>query len=1346
MLHSRSRGTRSMIARKCATLLASLTLLLTAAAPGWAQSQPDSAAIYERMALKAAEANSIQALFRNARRALALYEERNDNFGRARLLVQIANGFSGQGRPDSAFLYTQRAFALRQYAGSDSTFLADISGLMAEGFMKTMGSMDSAAVYRARAVRLYRRLPSRLEEGRALVAFGDAFTWREQNDAAFNGKKEMLDSALAYLHNSIGVGRQANDSITISGSYGLIANIWQRRNRLDSTHIYRTKAFEISSRLNDPQQMSFDVRAIVSGFTRSQVDTRATGIARNLDSAVYWSRRHYELTARFGMLWQLPTALALSRMHTLAANADSARYYIDWTIANARAAKIPQMEANATSELAIWYEGQGFADSALTIRREFERQARTTTGQRTIGVLSAKLVTWARLVDAHSARGNLDSALFWSRNLLDSARSDTLLSFRTLAHENIARVFLQRGLPDSAMTQYQEIDKEQTASSDRLAPPSIRTLWRADSWSRTANVMYETGHIDSAQALNELILKDARTSVNSITPARLLGPLESLAKIERFRGQADSALALDRVALAITLDQTQPIAEARVHQALGEDFDIRGSRDSALVHYRAAVNLDKSRQFRPNAVSRLGALASWYVNADAPDSALALNRRAAALAARTSIPGLMADVRFRTGIAYGALGQWDSAVVNLEAAMTPKGPSTLSTIVALAAVRLRMGQTDTAAALLRTALREYRTSKAKPAIARTLALLSYAEILLARPDSARAFATEALTLAREAQDVLTEGRALAAIGRAQFALGQSSRARADYEAALAVFVNAGFKRDARETLAELAELFRVRGEIGDLAIATAYFDSAAATVDNARRRTGDDENAVAFAEQETDMFGAWSRAWLGRRNEVGASRGSLAALGAVERGRAQSLLDLLHGASSNVQDAGQVVRAGADLAAEADSLLAPVRAVKGAALSYLHAGDTLFVWFAAPDGGVEVLPARAITAAELTRIVRSARTGFGADDARSGELNPDELRADLDSTSAKRSPADDLKRLAELLLPADLHKRVPAGTPIIIVPHGAIALVPFAALESGSRDSTMKSDALTRLVTRPGAKISRSELGLRNPLRYAPSFAALRATDRTRGVAQDGEQIGSPGMKNRSRPVAAPSTSRPTNAQLTQSLVVGNPTMPYVYSGRANNRAKLRPLPGAEAESRTIAQRLGTRPLTGAAATETAVRSRMARAPLIHFATHGLGYGTRTSARRSYVAFAPDAKQDGLLTLGELMDDKSLTLRADLVVLSACQTGLGDLKKAEGSIGLQRAFLAKGARSVLVSLWNVDDRATRLLMEKFYAYWLDPLKPRSKAEALQMAQEVVMSTPGFADPRYWAAFQLVGGN
>ena len=159
------------------------------------------------------------------------------------------------------------------------------------------------------------------------------------------------------------------------------------------------------------------------------------------------------------------------------------------------------------------------------------------------------------------------------------------------------------------------------------------------------------------------------------------------------------------------------------------------------------------------------------------------------------------------------------------------------------------------------------------------------------------------------------------------------------------------------------------------------------------------------------------------------------------------------------------------------------------------------------------------------------------------------------------------------------------------------------------------------------------------------------------------------------------------------------------------------------------------------------MRARLADAPLVHLATHGLAYGADAKVRRSFVALAADSLHNGLLTVAELLDGAAVTLRADLVVLSACQTGLGRTTFSEGVIGLQRAFLARGARSVLVSLWNVDDQATRLLMERFYAHWLAGAgAPRSKASALRAAQADLARHPRYGHPRYWAAFQLVGAD
>src|SRR5205085_10678331 len=113
--------------------------------------------------------------------------------------------------------------------------------------------------------------------------------------------------------------------------------------------------------------------------------------------------------------------------------------------------------------------------------------------------------------------------------------------------------------------------------------------------------------------------------------------------------------------------------------------------------------------------------------------------------------------------------------------------------------------------------------------------------------------------------------------------------------------------------------------------------------------------------------------------------------------------------------------------------------------------------------------------------------------------------------------------------------------------------------------------------------------------------------------------------------------------------------------------------------------------------------------------------------------------QDGFLRAHEVFN---LKLNADVVVLSACQTGLGKEVKGEGLVGLTRGFMYAGAPRVVVSLWSVNDAATAELMTRFYKGMLvDKLRP---APAQQAAQVSLLRDKRFAAPFYWAAFTLQG--
>jgi len=141
----------------------------------------------------------------------------------------------------------------------------------------------------------------------------------------------------------------------------------------------------------------------------------------------------------------------------------------------------------------------------------------------------------------------------------------------------------------------------------------------------------------------------------------------------------------------------------------------------------------------------------------------------------------------------------------------------------------------------------------------------------------------------------------------------------------------------------------------------------------------------------------------------------------------------------------------------------------------------------------------------------------------------------------------------------------------------------------------------------------------------------------------------------------------------------------------------------------------------------------------IHFATHGLINEENPDLSSLVLTTGRNSVEDGFLTAREVF---KLKLNADLVVLSACQTGLGKLVRGEGMVGLTRAFMYAGAPSVLVSLWSVSDKSTADLMDEFYRKLVRD--SHSKTDALREAQLKLINDPKFSHPFYWAPFILVG--
>lgn len=174
-------------------------------------------------------------------------------------------------------------------------------------------------------------------------------------------------------------------------------------------------------------------------------------------------------------------------------------------------------------------------------------------------------------------------------------------------------------------------------------------------------------------------------------------------------------------------------------------------------------------------------------------------------------------------------------------------------------------------------------------------------------------------------------------------------------------------------------------------------------------------------------------------------------------------------------------------------------------------------------------------------------------------------------------------------------------------------------------------------------------------------------------------------------------------------------------------------------EAQQVAGLFGTAPLLGSQASETALRQQIGKAGIVHLAAHGAFNSAAPLFSRLWLA--PSQGEDGQLNAYEVY---GLDLaQAGLVVLSACDTQMGELSTGDEVVGLNRAFLY-GAPTVVASLWEVDDEATGALMVRFYTHLRAGI---GKAEALRAAQEEMRrdpAHPAWAHPFYWAAFVLSG--
>lgn len=302
---------------------------------------------------------------------------------------------------------------------------------------------------------------------------------------------------------------------------------------------------------------------------------------------------------------------------------------------------------------------------------------------------------------------------------------------------------------------------------------------------------------------------------------------------------------------------------------------------------------------------------------------------------------------------------------------------------------------------------------------------------------------------------------------------------------------------------------------------------------------------------------------------------------------------------------------------------------------------------------------------------------------------------------------------------------------LLIVAEGALQYTSFDALPDPVQNAATKAPEDQPLL------ISRHEIVF---LPSVSTLVAIRADHRPRNVssnvvavfadpvftASDGRLHSN---QNANRQLVAPDYSQSTEASIAVASQKRSGLNRLVYTSEE-----------AAGIQRVVPQ--GLLLAEGFDATRDRVVSEQTGTfKILHFATHGLINAEHPELSGIVLSMhkADGSAQNGFL---QLHDIYRLNLSADLTVLSACNTALGKDVKGEGLIGLTRGFMYAGSRSVVASLWEVDDSATAALMENFYSAMMhDGLTP---AAALRSAKEAVRKQPGWQHPYFWAGFVLQG--
>jgi CHAT domain-containing protein/Tfp pilus assembly protein PilF len=807
--------------------------------------------------------------------------------------------------------------------------------------------------------------------------------------------------------------------------------------------------------------------------------------------------------------------------------------------------------------------------------------------------------------------------------------------------------------------------------------------------------------------------------------------LTGIARVQLEKGDSDNALSLLQEALPLSRRQGERHDEANVLQHTAMIYLRRGDLQKALEMFTEALDLSRmvgERAMEGQILSNLGA-ASLYLG----DQEKALEYYSQALRIHQDMKNRTWEVyaRWDIGWIYEARGEPQVALENFSDALE---------------ISKAIGNPATQALALHG--------------------MGRAKLALDQPRNAVNLLSDALVLYRETENSLGEINVLLELGRAWQALGNVNEAEARFQAALAL------SRQRQTLITEAvcqSAVARLERDRGNLPAAAHAIEEALRIIESVRPKVAGQRLRASFFASRRDYFDFYVDLQM-QMEAADPGRGHLAAaLAASERARARALLDLLaegridvrQGIASELKQRqieiaqritwlqSQLIddlsgrRQGASDSAQLEAELSRSEdererldwQIRREHPRYAAVSQPLPLQF---DRIQQLLDDRTAlleysVGKERSFLFVVTRNGLAGFPLPPGPELTREVEA-LRQTLAKPGRRlygrylETARRLYKILIgPAEPLLRDKPH--LILAPDGPLLLLSFEALLT----SDVPSGERRAYAGLPYLILERS-------VTYVPSASVLA-------------EIGEP------RTTATGTTARPGDAKL--FLGFGAPDygtpLPVAEDRPAESpaeegsltRALLdaglphpQPLPESGKEVAAIAQLYPADRVElymGPRASEENVKDNpsLKNAWRIHFAVHGFTDEKQPELSGLVLSLDDDTKEDGLLQVYEIFN---LQLDADLVVLSACDTGLGQNVSGEGLVGVTRALLYAGAASVVVSLWQVADRSTSMLMTRFYQHLG---RNGDKAEALRRSK-LEMIQDGSFEPYYWAPFILIG--